>query len=223
VNSLVETVAVEERPGEGQWIAKPFRARYVQQGIGFGLLYIIYLVVNRFARAYLEIDISIFGVLTISAIAIGWKLWRTFEARRVKRPHPEDVILADGNFGDQYPAEIAVFARQRSLGMDRGVVWFSDGLMGFSGSSFSFVLSAKDIAPQWVGVKRDSRYPTNSIVLKDAPVPGHLVVTPLGANNNLYRERLYRFSQAAESPTGERIWPPLTPFDPESALGSLTE
>ena len=161
--------------------------------------------------------IGLGGLILIGIYAISAKVgeWIT------RRGKPSGQAVVDAAFGDQFSVEIHLVIRGKRLGSDRGVVWFHDGLMGFSGRAFSFVLSAQDIAPQWERVRKlaiKQRYPIDAVVLVGAPKEAYLFVTPLAGQTIAYRQRLYEFKKANAEPTGERHWPPLEPYVQEEPV-----
>ncbi|RYG25418.1 hypothetical protein EON82_07180 [bacterium] len=128
---------------------------------------------------------------------------------------PEDHALVDGAFGDQFPVEVTLVVEGERTGTDRGVVWFADGLMGFSGKALSFVLAASDVAAEWDESKRHitgKHLPPGSLVLVGTPKLAHVVVDPLRGHAEAYRERLNAFVAANEVSEWERYWPPLSPY-----------
>ncbi|RYG21066.1 hypothetical protein EON82_19425 [bacterium] len=126
--------------------------------------------------------------------------------------------MLDESFGDQFPVDVTISSSGKGLATDRGVLWFADGLMGFSGESASFVLAASDLAPRWDAAKRPKNWnqlPPDAISLVGAPREAHIVITPLRGKWRAYRERLAAFMRADEEPRGERQWPPLYPYAEE--------
>ncbi len=135
----------------------------------------------------------------------------------VERRNPQDSSFVDGAFGDQFLVEVTIVAGKDRLGTDRGVLWFSDGLMGFSGAATSFVLSAKDIRKKKTG-NRNSELPDNAIILRGAPRAGYFMIHPIGKAAKAYGERLRAFLIMDVEHEGERVWPPLVPYDERQTL-----
>ena len=209
-----------ESPHESRWIAKPSKPRWGVAQLAFSGL-AIYLSmrvmdvgIDGKNDTLALIGLSVFVVLvTIIATAKVSE----FVARHGK---PSGTAVADAAFGDQFPVEIHLLVEGKQMGRDRGVLWFGDGLMGFSGHAFSFVLAAIDIAPQWEKLMRKNTkksYPQDAIVLRDAPRDAYFVVTPLAGRTKDYRKRLYEFKKANAVPAGERHWPPLHRYIPDEA------
>lgn len=126
----------------------------------------------------------------------------------------------DESFGDQYLVEVTIVVGKDRLGTDRGVLWFSDGLMGFSGNATSFVLSGEDIRLQWKNKKRDTALPSHAILLQGAPRFAYFVVHPIGAAARKCFERLNLFELMGTKHEGERVWPPLVPYKDGQTLST---
>ncbi len=155
------------------------------------------------------VTVVLLALALASPVAARIRRWRD------RRAHAGDSALVDGGFGEQFPVEIAVVARGQRLGVDRGVVWFADGLMGFSGAASSFVLAAWDVKIR--ATATPARYgqtpiPAGAIELADSPVPAYLLLEALGTSEAALRERLKRFDKETAAPDAERHWPPLVPY-----------
>jgi len=123
-----------------------------------------------------------------------------------------DQALVDGGFGDQFPVELAIVVQANTIGVDRGVLWFADGLMGFSGSAASFVLASSDLEPTEKGrhhPRSGQPYPAGAILLKRAPQEAYVVIIPLKGHEAGYEARLKRFEDESPTADAERFWPPL--------------
>lgn len=206
----------EDAPKDGRWIARPQKARsFVQIGVFAGFIgqlpNLLHVALKPFfgeAGAWIGTLVFFLSIL----ILIGGYALRE---RRARRMRPEDFALVDGAFGDQYPVEVTIVAGGSRLGSDRGVVWFADGLMGFSGRAASFVLAPRDAQVcRTARPKTASRpaLPANAIELLDAPVASHLVVHPLGGKEADFWERLRYFEMVKVPIVAERYWPPLVPY-----------
>jgi hypothetical protein len=200
-------------PETGRWIAKPQRARWGLQRLapgGFILsnaLFVLGVARKSFALAWL-------GIVLVVAIA-GWLVYAVVSELAARRTQDADRALMDGAFGEQFSVELTIFVNGNAIGADRGVVWFADGLMGFSGTSASFVLAASDLVPQWGKAKGMSH---DAIVLVGAPRRTHVVIAPVFGQTRAYRERLAQFMKAKAIPEGERHWPPLERYVEEPPI-----
>lgn len=121
-----------------------------------------------------------------------------------------DLEFSDRPEGvEEFAVEIVVNRRGRALGADRGVIWFDQGRLGFSGENTSFLLACDDlILPRknvisWVDV------PYQPLKLNVQGGKAEVVVRPLWGQGRGYRRSLIRFLKAAEPSVGERQWPPL--------------
>jgi hypothetical protein len=211
----------ELSPKTGRWIAPPKKARWVAPAAIFILFSqlpnLFNTVFNAGRHSYIVSYIlaAVFSVLALVLLTIAL---RTKFAARLRL---KDKELAENAFGDQYLVEITIGSEQNRLGTDRGILWFSEGLMGFSGDATSFVLAAWDVeVPPKNGRHRDQKLPLHSIALVDSPVPGYFVIHPLNRDAAEYRKRLERFERESADFDAERTWPPLEPYAEHRALVS---
>lgn len=204
-------------PRRSYWIAKPRKPR-------FGIVYAGFLGV--YAQAFIQFPRLLEGgshfwtallILVPIVVLTAFFVSKQILGRRVRR---EDTTFVDGAFGEQFVVELTIAASNKRIGADRGVLWFSDGLMGFSGRAASFVLAAKDIQPachKGKSVVKGRNFPSDALLLNDAPVVAHIILTPLRGYEKRYQERLKRFLWLDERPEGERFWPPLEPYNEAAA------
>lgn len=159
---------------------------------------------------------ALYAILIVAAVSVGIRY------RLAKRVRDADRELMDGGFGDQCFVELTIVVDRRRIGADRGVMWFADGLMGFSGRACSFVLAASDleVGPTASGANGVRPYPADTLVLVGTPRPSYMVVTPL-AGQEWYRTRLRTFLQDSEPGEGERCFPPLVPYGEGSLVRSI--
>ncbi len=204
-------------PKEGRWIARPKRSRWALQ-IGAGGVFLSQLpnLVRTIVQPWFGAHGAAFAMVALVVLMALLFAYFGLRERRARRLRPEDQALVDGAFGDQYPAEMTIVASGKRLGSDRGVVWFADGLIGFSGGAASFVLAATDVERQQGQKKRDRRgrvLPPGALVLRNAPGEAYVIVAPLGNHTRPYFERLTAFCWRDERVEAERHWPPLVAYD----------
>jgi hypothetical protein len=146
------------------------------------------------------------GLLVCMTVLPLRELWmrRRFRRDREFSDRPPGV--------EEFAVEIVVKRRGKALGADRGVVWFDQGRLGFSGERTSFLLAREDLilpeknAISWVDV------PYLPLLLNVQGGKAEVVVRPLWGQGRGYRRSLMRFLKAAEPVAGERQWPPLVPY-----------
>lgn len=205
-------------PREGRWIAKPRRARWQPWPVEWWVpVWMTLIGLSSLGDVFHQRWVRWILLGAMFAVAFGVALRNTWALRK----GAADRFLVDGGFGDQFPAEITIVVEGKRIGADRGVVWFADGLMGFSGSSASFVLAARNLAPHYVKAHRPPKgQPTSYdvIVLRGAPRSALVSVAPLFGHIRAYRKRLEAFMAADEMPQGERHWPPLEPYEAQKSL-----
>lgn len=207
-------------PKEGRWIAKPRKPRWVVPMV----LVTVFSSqmpnwINLLSRPGRHSPVLLYLVALFVAAALIILVAVLVRERLARRTRREDLALVDGSFGDQYPVDVTIVANGVRIGSDRGVAWFADGLMGFSGGASSFVLASWDVAPRW-GTKGRTKsvgaMPEGAIVLVDAPVPSYVVVSPSRTHWKSYRERLHAFEKESAGADAERFWPPLVPYEEAS-------
>ncbi|RYG25416.1 hypothetical protein EON82_07170 [bacterium] len=151
----------------------------------------------------------IMAAFMLVMVAVGFLM--IFDHRRTMG-HLTARPIPDGSISDEFLAEVTIVVKGRRIGIDRGVVWFSEGLMGFSGPATSFVLAAWDVELQRVGrmaTMTESAIPAGALLLVESPKPAYLLIQPLGRNRAAFRRRLIRFERESMGEDEERIWPPL--------------
>jgi hypothetical protein len=213
-----EELSLSSSPRESEWIAKPRQPRFGVAQLAFSGL-AIYLClrvidIGEDGRQESLVWIGYSVLFVVVSYVIAAKISEYF-ARRQK---PSGQAVLEAALEDQFSVEIHLVVQGMRIGRDWGVLWFGDGLMGFSGSAMSFVLSARDVAPQWERVRIaavKNPYPVDSIVLVDAPNDAYLFVTPLAGQTQAYRKRLYEFKKENALPNAERHWPPLHRYSQE--------
>lgn len=211
-----------EPPKEGRWISRPKRSRWMAPA--FGGTFIASQLPN-WANIVFGSDhhspvvrIVVFALLAVFGIVAACCALQRRLARRVR---PRDAALLDGAFGDQFLVDVTILTGKRPLAIDRGALWFADGLIGFSGEVFSFVLATQDVKVAWTAkpATRDRiAVPVGSLALVGAPVLAYIGLSPLDHSAKSLRERLRAFEGETASPSAERYWPPLKPYDEASAL-----
>ena len=208
-----------EPPREGRWIAKPRKPRFGIVYAAFTLVYlqILLQVPNAIAHLTGSSRAACLAFLILATVPVCVAV----RVRLARRENASDRALVDAAFGDQFTAELTIVVNAKRIGADRGVVWFADGLFGFSARAASFVLAAQNIEPYLPEVrsfKLAQDLLPDSIALVHAPSAAFIVVTPVLGHEKAYRERLRRFMSDAETPESERLWPPLEPYREVASL-----
>ena len=202
-------------PREGRWIARPGKPYPFKQPLSvlYGLI--------LFPIVFLPALLSASGQVAYAAIATYVVVVAVFATvtwlrmRNTLRLSEDDRRLTDYAFGDQYVVTIEIYVGGRSIGTDRGVVWFSEGLMGFSGQATAFVLAARDVEYQPTGrlaTLDEPAIPAGAIELVNAPRPTIIQFQPLGAGIADLYKRLRKFERETAAAEAERVWPPFTPY-----------
>jgi hypothetical protein len=205
-------------PKDGYWLAKPKPPRwsidrYPAACLILYLSYWIFSEIGLAAESPLIKHVSRGALLALVFAVVASKITRFIARRKTAF----DESLMDDENRDQYAAEISVVVEGKPLGADRGVLWFSDGVMGFSGSSMAFVLAASDLLPNWIsptGKRRDKRLSKLALGLLGAPKGAYLDVVPLVRHGDSFEKRYEEFDRTREMPQEERQWPPLERYAP---------
>ena len=204
-------------PREGRWIAKPRKARRILQLGAWGAL------LGQAPNIIRQIVEGVYGkgagyaaLWTCIVLFVVLGLYFAVREALAHRVQNADRAHLDGAFGDQFPIEVTIVANGKRIGTDRGVLWFADGLIGFSGGASSFVLAAWDVKtyPKATAAKgMVTSRPSGSLDLIGAPAYAHMVVRALGKHHKAYLHRLEQFEKDTADPDAERFWPPLEPYD----------
>lgn len=133
---------------------------------------------------------------------------------RIRRHVPRDRGLSERPEGlVEYPVEAIIMAGQKSLGLDRGTIYFEEGRIGFVGSSFSFLLAPEDIVdPYRQGIGKRDLLPGHKLVLNSTDPEAQLVIRPLLGYGKAYRKSLKQFFSESGKGSGLRQCPPLTKY-----------
>ena len=204
-------------PQEGRWIAKPDRTPwYLKLGASVVLLgqlpNLLRMVLEPFVgKTYVwPVILSLSALVALVALGVCLAAIRRRAALRRKRS-----AMMDEGFGDQFVVEVTMVADGKHLGTDGGVLWFADGLVGFTGASSSFLLASSDVRSHQTPktAKGRTTFPAGSLQLVGARRHAYVVISPASRDRKAYKERLRRFTLEFAPPDAERHWPPLVPYD----------
>lgn len=125
-------------------------------------------------------------------------------------------LLEDPTDIDLCLVEITIWRREQPVGKDRGLVWFGEGRLLFSGRRTSFAVGGEDVLPlsQWPKTIRKFGFDDYLPLRADLGSAGILFeVVPLGhtshAHADRFTERLRAFRQRPPQSRGTRQWPPF--------------
>ncbi len=166
-----------------------------------------------------------FGAAAPLVFTVGFVVWATTFAvafvflplreLRMRTRSRRDRMFADHTPGAaEFAVEVVVRYAGKPRGADRGVVWFENGLLGFTGERTSFLLAYEDLQPprRWTLTEIDRAF----LPLRLRPGNGKLevAVRPMWGQGWGYRRALRRFLRE-KAPTEEaRQWPPLAEYEP---------
>jgi len=222
--------AVEETgvvaPREGRWIARPRKPQWLLPASVLMLVPTFINCLHSVFRAnlangwvtYLTALLIAIVLLVFAAIFVEDRFLSSREDRQGASAMPDGVVA------DEFTVEITIVANGRRLGSDRGIVWFAEGLMGFSGSATSFVLA--DWAFELIRAQRratmsEHAVPAGALLLIDAPVPAYILVRVLGRGTAAFTRRLRRFERESAAGNAERSWPPLTSYSESPSIETV--
>ncbi len=109
----------------------------------------------------------------------------------------------------------------RKIGTDRGVAWFSDGAMLFSGRRTSFAIGGEDVLPRsyWseYGRERASALPADAVPLRTVRPRTYVLLLPVNREEDVavqqarrFVTRRRKFRDRPEPSSVPRQWPPFT-------------
>ena len=151
----------------------------------------------------------------VFVMALGLEATSLYVRYVARRHGSSERALLDREDLDHYAVEVTIVIEGKAIGADRGVIWFADGVMGFSGASTAFVLAAGDVSADWIGrrkAKWDRTFEKPKLTLKGTPQPTIIEIEPLVRKGASFEERLASFYVAKERPLEERQWPPLRSY-----------
>ena len=162
---------------------------------------------------------SIFVAATTQSLMYVGLLWLGIG----NSPNTEDFrLLEDPDDPDVCLVSLRIVSAGRTVGRDRGVVWFEDGRLLYSGHRTSFALGGEDIAPRG---ERHAYAREFGSVLPDEAVPLRIdetkvvILKPLARKSDVgnrqemrFLKALYAFKRNPPRSFGPRQWPPLEPW-----------
>lgn len=203
-------------PKEGHWFARPKPVRRTLKKLPD--LAVIPALIATFGDSICRMlglqvpgwfpKLQVVGYGLLFALFVIWKVNETVARRTLKA----DLQLSDRPEGIvEYLVEAVIFVDGKELAVDRGVVWFEEELLHFSGAATSFVLAATDIRPsvrfdpfgeemKWMMLAR----PRTNAAIRLLPLSGF--------RNWGFRWAIRRFVRKRESVLKPRQWPPLHAF-----------
>ena len=164
---------------------------------------------------------SLVPILTI--VHIGLVLWFSlyFGLARSGWPTKEDLrLLEDRDDPDVCLVALTIVRDGNIVGTDRGVAWFADGCLLYSGHRTSFALGGEDLIarPDAWGDRLALRVPHGAASVS---------LTPLTRNNDAggrqemrFLKALYHFRRRPPRSRIPRQWPP---FEPYLRAGSMSK
>ncbi len=196
-------------PREGRWLTKPKKPRVTFWSVYMGAHFLFVP-----ARVVLTIQGATLLARTVTyghALFLfgGLAVWGLNELRVRRRQRSDEALTERPQGLEEFPVEIIVRVNEQPLGMDRGVVYFDDGLMGFVGSSATFLLAAEDFERR--KALTDLDVPFRPLDLANG-AKSDVRIKPLLGHGRAFRRRLRRFLRDGEPAQGPRQWPPLTAY-----------
>jgi hypothetical protein len=150
----------------------------------------------------------------VAFLLFGGLLYRLNELRVLRRHVGDDALTERPEGLEEYPVEIVIRLNEKPLGLDRGVVYFDRSLIGFVGSSASFLLAEEDLAVPKTGILTDFDVPFRKIKLNAAGGKADIQIRPLLGYGRAYRTALRRFLHDRTATDELRQWPPLVEYAP---------
>ncbi len=204
----------DQEPREGRWQRRPQKARR-----GLWSYYWLLQVPVTLARLFIDISPNwkwlthVFIWVQLWFIAAGVVVYFLNEFR-IRRRREIDKALSERPAGlTEYPVEAIIFVNHRPLGLDRGVIYFEEGRVGFVGSSFSFLLAANDLIDP-----KEKPLMQSNLLLSELELRSHgggtayVTIKPLLGYGRAYRKSMRRFFEEDKDAPGERQWPPITKY-----------
>jgi hypothetical protein len=224
VRRAADTLSADVEPGalapaKGIWSSyEPANSdrRFLYLNIGATVISLCCLVVSVYIHS---------GFFTFMAGLILTQTFTTTLAGKHLSPTKRDLrLLEDENDADVCLVSLSIRSGGKGIGEDRGVVWFSEGRLFYSGHRTSFVLGGQDVVPRSEMsltslAQREAKLSEMSIALRHPDGNGEIRVVPLKVSNSgpwasaemRFRKRFYEFQRQPTYVNAPRQWPPLEP------------
>lgn len=203
----------ESDPAEGRWYrpekpAAPIWPLVVL--LGWGAVFLIF-----FGLAFRSLGLVAGGAVAAAAALLVQDVRRAINLRITRS---DRRLLEDPDDLDVCLVHLQIFRDGRSVGKDKGVVWFADGLLLYSGHRTSFAIGGEDVLPRafWSGADFPLGVADSIVPLRVREGKAHLVLRPLvdgrgfGAPREMrFLKRLYAFRHRPPRSRASRQWPPF--------------
>lgn len=211
----VEIAAPEVPPAEGRWVVAPER-QVRSRGSRIAVAIALMLLVDGFLYHGLS---GLFWAFVWDTV--GLLVWSNLAPTGPAGAGPDDLRLFEtSDDPDVCLVEVTIVHDDHEVGTDRGVAWFEDGALLFSGAKTSFAIGGQDVLPRsfWGEYGREcaTALPRDAIPLRTTRPRTYLRIVPLDRNEKVAAEqtaRLLRERQTfRERPTLSplsRQWPPF--------------
>jgi len=202
-------------PTPGRWLrpTKPDAAKG-RTALAVGGAIVLVAIAIAFDRGVLlapAIVLTILGAVISDSELYSMRAVTEKDRRLIEDPDDLDVCLVG----------LEIVRDGRSVGRDKGVVWFADGLLLYSGHRTSFAIGGEDVLPpdEWEGLPNRSHDHRSDLRVPLLVERGtaYVELTPLidkkGSSPQEMRflKRLYAFRLRPPLSQGPRQWPPLEP------------
>ena len=204
-----------EPPAPGRWTKPPppeVPNRWIVPGV---VALLVSLIVAAFA---LQSPLPLLGVGACVVLARDLPKTRRVSERKIT--DADRRMIEDPDDKDVCLVLITIVRDWRTVGEDKGVVWFADGRIFFSGHRTSFVLGGEDLLPK----ERWSIFASTEggLVFGDRTLPldvdrGNAYVSFQAlsygdAREMRFSKRLTAFLKNPPQSRGPRQWPPFEPY-----------
>lgn len=214
VPAEVEREASLLAPQPGRWVAKPLKSRIGYAAIHAiaSSLFLIFMFVALAAAPHLNKTSFWVCLPVFLEFFIVVPFWLANEYRVLRFTKADAALLERPENLEEFPVEITIRAGLRTIGADRGVVYFDQDLIGFSGGRTSFLLSARDLSYPRVNSWLDFDQVYRPLSLNADNVTAEVAIRPLVGFGRRFRRRLRAFLRADVAAKVARQWPPLEPY-----------
>ncbi len=151
---------------------------------------------------------------TVPVVLIGMiaESYRVAEIVRSGRPTREDLrLFEDPDDPDVCLVFLTIVCNGESVGTDRGVAWFADGCLLYSGHRTSFAIGGEDVLSK-------AEHGTTGVALRVARGTASITLSPLqrrgdigGRQEMRFLKALYHFRHRPPQSRIPRQWPPFEP------------
>ncbi len=200
-------------PSEGRWN----RPEAAKGGAPVAAVLLVWSAVGFVVAAIVVQSLALVFPALLAAV-VGVAVNETEKNGDYRVTNADRMLMEDPDDRDVCLVRLTVVRDGKVAGKDKGVVWFADGLLLYSGHRTSFAIGGEDVLPQdrwnWVVTRAEYGLTDHCVPLrvpKGSAYVTLLAMLPNSPHAMRLLKRLYAFRRRPPQSRGPRQWPPLEP------------